>query len=105
MAEAKLDIIIGDETFTFWPDRVTGDIARQARTEAGVAPAAAWQQFRAGEGDIDTIQVLIWTAERLAGKTSSFKTIESRWPTFKSMQSIDFDFKVVDDPEILDPET
>lgn len=105
MAEAKLDITVGDETFTFWPDRITGDIARKVRTEAGIAPAAAWQQFRAGDGDIDTIQVLIWTAERLAGKTTSFASVEARWPTFKAMPSINFDFGVVDDPEILDPET
>lgn len=105
MAEAKLDITIGEDVFTFWPDRITGEIARQARNEAGLSPAAAWAQFRAGDGDIDTIQVLVWAAERLAGKTSSFKSVESRWPTFKAMPSISFDFDVVDDPETLDPET
>ena len=105
MAEARFTITVGEEQFLFWPDRVTGVIARQVRSEAGMSPAAAWSQFRDGNGDIDTVQVLIWTAERLAGKASSFQSVETRWPTFKSMPSIDFQFDVVDDPEILDPET
>lgn len=106
MAEPKLNIKVGDDTFVFWPDRVDGPLARLCRAETTLSPAGAYQQLRRGEADIDTIQILIWCAQRQAGKVVGFLDVEKQFRTFGAMPGFELDFEIVDhNLQESDPET
>lgn len=96
-AENKVTITVDGTDYTFYPERVTAEIARQVRQAAGMSVLRAVQSFES-DPDIDVVAVVCYAAALQQNQKADFATIEQTL-TYGSEITVDAGVEGDDGPE------
>lgn len=74
-AENKVTITVDGTAYTFYPERITAEIARQVRQASGMSVLRAVQSFES-DPDIDVVAVVCYAAALQQNMKVEFASIE-----------------------------